>query len=134
MLAALSMDLKAAAGVPGSSRGEDRRGYAGGVEPSASLVMGSVELRGRPNIVVGMPFTRPLTGATVEAVQDAKVIAAATTGDGGRYELRVPPGSYLIRVVVGGLFAKQPERRVSISPGETMRVRFVLGRASPMMR
>jgi Carboxypeptidase regulatory-like domain len=85
-------------------------------------------------MVVGMPFTRPLLGATVEAVQDAEVIAATTTGDHGRYELRVPPGSYLIRVTAGGLFAEQPERKVTISPGETLRVRFVLGRASPMMR
>jgi len=71
------------------------------VERSAALVTGTVELRGRPNIVVGMPFTRPLPGATVEAVHEAEVVAATTTGDGGRYELRVPPGSYLIRVTPG---------------------------------
>jgi len=81
-----------------------------------------------------MPFTRPLPGATVEAVHEAEVVAATTTGDGGRYELRVPPGSYLIRVTPEGLFTKQHERKVTISPGETLRVRFVLGHANPMMR
>lgn len=53
----------------------------------------------------------------VEAVHDGNVVAAATTDDLGGYELRVSPGTYLIRATTEGLYSKEPGKTVSVSPG-----------------
>jgi integrase len=48
---------------------------------------------------VGKPIeTRPLAGAVVEALHEGNAVAANTTDEAGRHELRVQPGTYLIRV------------------------------------
>jgi hypothetical protein len=77
--------------------------YAGRMQPTAGLVMGTVEAGPLyPVTMPDRPNTRPVPGAVVEALHDGDVVAATTTDDAGRYELRVPPGTYLIRARAEG--------------------------------
>ena len=105
------------------------RGYASRMQPPASVVRGTVEAGPiRPNVRAGdsTPNTRPVAGATVEALHEGDVVAATTTDHAGRYELTVRPGTYLIRATAKGLHSREPGRTVSVSPGETLTVSFVL--------
>src|SRR5262249_43479507 len=97
------------------------------MQPTAAAIMGTVEAWPiRPVAIAGQPNTRPVRGAVVEALHEGKVRAATTTDDVGRYELRVPPGTYLIRATAEGLHTKDPGKTVTVSPGETLTIRFVL--------
>jgi carboxypeptidase family protein len=99
------------------------------MQPTESAVEGTVEAGPiRPVIMVGdsRPNTRPVAGAVVEALHEGSVAATSTTDDAGRYELRVRPGTYLVRATAAGLHTKEPARTVTVSPGETLTVRFVL--------
>jgi hypothetical protein len=61
------------------------------MQPAEAAVIGAVEAGPiRPVAIVGQSSTRPVAGARVEALDDGTVVAATTTDDGGRYELRVP--------------------------------------------
>ena len=111
-----------------SRRGErNKHGYASRMQPAPSLITGTVERARRPNLVVGEPAGPPIPRATVEALHETKVVAIATTDDAGRYELRVQPGTYLIRVAAGGR-----GQTVTVPAGETLTVNFALD--TPMIR
>jgi len=97
--------------------------------PVPSLVTGKVEawpIRPVSTVGDGRSDTRPVAGAVVEALQDGNVVAATTTDDDGRYELRVRPGSYVIRAMAERLHSKEPGKTVSIAAGQTLTVGFVL--------
>src|SRR5438105_3455543 len=97
------------------------------MQPTAAVVMGTVEAGPiRPITMAGKPNTRRVAGAVVQALHEGNVVAATTTDDVGRYELRVHPGTYLIRATAQGLHSKEPGRTVTVSPGETVTVRFIL--------
>jgi Carboxypeptidase regulatory-like domain len=99
------------------------------MQPTASAVIGTVEAGPiRPVIMVGdnRPNTRPVAGAMVEALHGGNVLATTTTDDAGRYGLRVPPGTHLIRATAKGLHSTEPGKTVTVSPGETLTIRFVL--------
>ena len=97
------------------------------MESAAAVVIGMVEAGPiYPLAKPDRPNTRPVPGAVVEALHEDSVVAATTTDDVGRYELRVHPGTYLIRARAEGLYSKEPGRTVTVSPGETLSVRFVL--------
>src|SRR5216683_811013 len=55
---------------------------------------------------------------------DGNAVAATTTDEAGRYELRVQPGTYLIRVKDNR--RSFPGETVTISTGETLTVDFLL--------
>jgi hypothetical protein len=83
-----------------------------GMPPAASVVMGTVEAGPiRPIVIADEPNTRSVAGAVVEAVHEGNVVAATTTDDVGRYELRVAPGTYLIRATAKGLYSKEPAKQ-----------------------
>ena len=99
------------------------------MEPTATVVTGTVEagpLYPRFPPPPGMPNTRPVAGAVVGALHDESVVAATATDDAGRYELRVHPGTYLIRVRAKRMYSKEPGKTVTVSPGETLSVGFIL--------
>jgi len=95
------------------------------MQPTASVVTGMVEAG--PIRPVNFE-TRPVAEAVVEALHEGDVVAATTTDEAGRFELRVQPGTYLIRAKAEGLhsFGKEPGRMVTVASGETLTVRFVL--------
>jgi hypothetical protein len=95
--------------------------------PPASRVTGTVAAGPvAPVARPGEPATRPVRGATVEALRGSKVMALARTGAAGRYTLALPPGTYLIRVTARRYLSKQSSKTVAISAGETLKVAFVL--------
>lgn len=97
------------------------------MQPAGAVVIGTVEAGPiYPTARANRPNTRPVPGAVLEALRDGKVVATATTDDDGRFELRVRPGTYLIRARAGGLHSKEPGSTVTVSPEETLTVRFVL--------
>ncbi len=95
------------------------------MQAPASVVAGTVEAIWSPNIQVGKPIeTRPMAGAVVEALHEGNAVAATTTDEAGRYELRVQPGTYLIHVKDNR--RSFPGETVTISTGETLTVDFLL--------
>ena len=93
------------------------------MQPTASVVTGIVEAG--PIRPLGFE-TRNVAGAVVEALHKGDVVAATTTDEAGRFELRVQPGTYLIRAKAEGLHSKEPGRTVTVASGETLTVTFVL--------
>jgi hypothetical protein len=98
------------------------------MQPPVAVVNGTVEAGPLyPLTRPDRPNTRPVPGAVVEVLHAGTVVAATTTDDAGRYELRVQPGTYLIRArAEGRLHSKEPGRAVTVAPGESLSVRFVL--------
>ena len=86
--------------------------YPGRIQLTAGVVIETVESGPiRPVAMVGQPNTRPVSGAVVEVRRDGNVLAAITADDAGCYELRVPPGTCLIRSTAPGLHSKEPAQR-----------------------
>jgi hypothetical protein len=97
------------------------------MQPADAVLMGTVEAGPLyPLTMPDRPNSRPVPGALVEALHDGNVVAATTTDEAGRYELSVHPGTYLIRARAEGLYSKEPGRTVTVCPGETLSVLFVL--------
>jgi Carboxypeptidase regulatory-like domain len=94
------------------------------MQSAAALVAGTVGIP-RPNIVVGQPTTLPVPGATVEALRENDVVAHAITDEDGRYELRLPSGTYLIRIK-GAVQSINPGKTVTISTGDTLTAGFII--------
>ena len=101
--------------------------YGDRMQGPASVVTGTVEAIWSPTIGPGELVTRPVAGAVVEALDEGNVVAATTTDDAGRYELRVHPGTYLIRAAAKGpLGTPESSRTVTVAAGETLTVRLLL--------
>jgi hypothetical protein len=98
-----------------------------GAGPSASLVTGTVAAGPvSPVARPGVPSTRPVRGATVDALRGDKIVAVAHTDDVGRYQLRLQPGTYVITVKADQYLSKKAGQTVTISAGETLTADFVL--------
>jgi len=100
--------------------------YGDRMQGPASVVAGTVEAIWSPTIGPGELDTRPVAGAVVEALHEGNVVAATTTDDAGRYELRVHPGTYLIRAAAKGPRPAESSRTVTVAAGETLTVRLLL--------
>ena len=74
----------------------------------------------------GAAATRPVRGATVEALRGSKIIAGARTDGAGRYALSLPPGSYVILVKASRYLTNQATKTVTVSAGQTLQLGFVL--------
>ena len=95
--------------------------------PPASLVTGVVAAGPvAPLSRPGVPATRALSGAAVEALAGNRVMAAGRTDKAGRYELSLPPGSYLIRAQSDKVLAGQQSKTVTLGRGRKLTVNFVL--------
>lgn len=95
--------------------------------PPASVVTGTV-VAGPISPVArpGAPATRPVHGATVEALRGTEVIASARTDHAGRYQLTLPPGSYVILAKAESYFSKNKSQTVALAAGETLKLSFVI--------
>jgi hypothetical protein len=74
----------------------------------------------------GKPTTRPVHGAAVEALRGSKIVAVAHTDEAGHYQLTLPHGTYLILVKSSRYLSSISSKRVTLTPGEALKVSFVL--------
>ena len=101
--------------------------YRPGVGRPASLVTGTVAAGPvAPLARPGVPATRAVRGATVQALRGDQVMATAYTDKAGRYELRVQPGTYLIRAQSDKYLSKEKSKTVTVPRGEKLTVNLVL--------
>jgi hypothetical protein len=94
--------------------------------PPASLVSGTVAAG--PVVPVarpGVPATRAVRGATVEALRGNQVMATAYTNEAGRYELKLQPGTYLIRTQSDKYLSREANKTVTLSRGQKLTVNLV---------
>jgi hypothetical protein len=89
---------------------------------TGTVAAGPVSPVARP----GVPATRPVRGATVEALRGGQVVAVTHTGDRGLYKLTLPPGTYVILVKDDRFLVKTKSKKVVLSAGETLKAVFVL--------
>jgi len=102
--------------------GSQRPGTASPVASIAGTVLaGPIS----PVSRAGHPNTRPVQGASVEALRGSQVVAAARSDSAGHYDLKVQPGTYAIRVTSAGyLLARQQPRIITVSAGQRETVTF----------
>jgi hypothetical protein len=95
--------------------------------PPASLVTGTVAAGPiSPLARPGVPATRAVPDATVEALRGNQVMATTHTDETGRYELRLQPGTYLIRAQSDKYLSKEKSKTVTLPRGEKLTVNLVL--------
>ena len=91
-------------------------------EVTGTVVAGPVSPVARP----GTPTTRPVSRATVEAQRGTEVVAVARTDRAGHYELRLPPGTYVILAKADRYFARMSSQTVTLSAGETRKIDLLI--------
>jgi len=69
---------------------------------------------------------RPVVGGSVVALRARHVVASTHTGAGGRFQLSVEAGRYVIRATNTGGLATTAEKTVEVAPGATILVRLVV--------
>jgi hypothetical protein len=72
-----------------------------------------------------VPATRAVRGASVEALRGNQVMATAYTNGAGRYELRLQPGTYLIRTQSDKYLSRQASKTVTLSRGQKLTVNLL---------
>jgi hypothetical protein len=98
-----------------------------GAGSPASLVTGIVAAGPiSPLAQPGVPATRPVQGATVEALRGDQVMATTYTDQAGRYELRLQPGTYVIRAQSDKYLSREKSKEVSLSRGQRVTANLVL--------
>ncbi|HZC71266.1 MAG TPA: carboxypeptidase regulatory-like domain-containing protein [Jatrophihabitans sp.] len=68
---------------------------------------------------------RPVVGGSVVALQARHIVASTRSGAGGRFQLSVDAGRYVIRATNTGL-ASTAQKTVDVAAGATIRVRLVV--------
>jgi len=97
-----------------------------GAGPAPSLVVGKVAAGPvSPQARPGVPATRAVRGVTVEALHANQVMATAHTDEAGRYELRLQPGTYLIRSQSDKFLSGEASKTVTVSKGQRLTVNLV---------
>jgi hypothetical protein len=100
--------------------------YRSQAGPPASQVTGTVAAGPvAPLARPGVAATRAVRGATVEALRGNHVMATAYTDEAGRYELKLQPGTYLIRTQSDKYLSKQASKTVTLSRGQKLTVNLV---------
>lgn len=91
-------------------------------EVTGTVVAGPISPLAQP----GVPTTRPVSGATVEAQRGTDVAAVTRTDGAGRYELTLPPGTYVIFVKADRYFAKRSSQTVTVSAGDRLKIDLII--------
>jgi len=91
-------------------------------EVIGTVVAGPISPVARP----GTPTTRPVSRATVEAQRGTEVVAVARTDGAGHYELKLPPGTYVILAKADRYFARMSSQTVTLSAGETRKIDLLI--------
>ena len=101
--------------------------YRPGAGPPASLVTGTVAAGPvAPLARPGVPATSAVRGATVEALRGNQVMATAYTTEAGRYELKLQPGTYLIRAQSDKYLSRERSKTVTLPTGQKLTINLVL--------
>lgn len=101
-------------------------GQRPGTGPPASLVTGRVTAGPvSPGARPGVPATLAVPGATVEALRGNQVMATTHSDKTGRYELRLQPGTYLIRAQSDKYLSKEESTTVTLTLGQRLTVNLV---------
>lgn len=69
---------------------------------------------------------RPVVGGSVLALHARHIVASTHTGAGGRFQLRVDAGRYVIRATNTGALATTAQKTVDVAAGATIRVTLVV--------
>jgi hypothetical protein len=94
--------------------------------PATSQVKGVVAAGPiSPLSQAGVPDTAVVPGATVEALSGNQVIATTRSDQAGRYEFRLPPGSYVIRALSDKYLSKEKTATVTLAEGQKLTVNLV---------
>jgi len=94
---------------------------------AASLVTGTVAAGPiSPLARPGVPATHVIAGAIVQALRGNRVIATTHTDETGRYELRLQPGTYLIRAQSDKYLSRERSKTVTLPTGQKLTVNLVL--------
>ena len=97
-----------------------------GAGPPASLVTGTVAAGPvAPLASPGVPASRAVRGVSFEALRVNQVMATAYTDKAGRYELRLEPGTYLIRTQSDRYLSRTASKTVTLSEGQRLTVNLV---------
>jgi hypothetical protein len=100
--------------------------YRPGAGPPASLVTGTVAAGPvAPLARPGVPATRAVRGAIVKALRGNQVMATVYTNEAGRYEIRLRPGTYLIRTQSDKYLSREASKTVTLSRGQKLTVNLV---------
>jgi Carboxypeptidase regulatory-like domain len=95
--------------------------------PAASLITGTVAAGPvAPVARPGVPATRAVRGAIVEALRENQVIAAVHSDKTGWYHLRLHPGTYLIRAQSDEYLSRETSKTVTLYGGQQLTVNLVL--------
>jgi hypothetical protein len=95
--------------------------------PTSALVSGTV-LAGpiAPVAQPGVADTRPVSGALVEVLRDTTVSASTRTDSLGRYQISIPPGSYIIVVTAKGYLMGQQRKSVAVTAGQKLKINVTI--------
>jgi hypothetical protein len=74
----------------------------------------------------GVPATRAVPGAIVEALRGNQVMATTHTDETGRYELRLQPGTYLIRAQSDKYLSREKSKTVTLPTGQKLTLNLVI--------
>jgi len=78
-----------------------------------------------PGALPGVPATSAVPGVSVEALRGNQVIATAHTDKAGHYELKLQPGTYLIRAQSDRYLSREKSKTVTLSRGQKVTVNLV---------
>ena len=94
---------------------------------AASLVTGTVAAGPiAPLARPGVPATHAIPGAIVQALRGNQVIATTHTDETGRYELRLQPGTYLIRAQSDNYLSREKCKEVTLAREKRLTVNLVI--------
>lgn len=80
-----------------------------------------------PVCIAGKPCSAPAPGVRLQFVRDGHVVAATTSGAGGRYRVVLRPGRYAVRVAPAPKIGRGLEpRSVTVPRGRVGRLDFLL--------
>jgi hypothetical protein len=94
--------------------------------PATSLVKGTVAAGPTsPLSQPGVSDTAVVQGATVDALSGNQVIATTRSDQAGRYQFRLPPGTYVIRALSDKYLSKEKDATVTLTQGQQLTVNLV---------
>jgi len=74
----------------------------------------------------GQPCSEPAAGVRLTFVHDGKAVRSVVTTSTGRYRVRLPPGSYLVRLTKTSSIERMRPASATVRPGAMTRRSFFI--------